>query len=160
MEIVYIIILFSLIILGALLFLAAQFVLKKTKGYVGLAQETKSLWIWRSFIIILILFSLLIFYLNRNYFLAIIPRFYLNLALLIYFVSLIELVIIVLLLPELVSMPKRIAIELIVLLLLYAFTLVVFKITTYFLALATVAAYLLLKRSTRPAVSIIFSLPV
>ena len=136
MNIIYIIVFFSLLVLGALLFLAAQFVLKKTKGYIGLAQETKDLWIWRSFMVVLILFSLVMFFFNKDYFIAIIPKFYLYLILLVYFVSLIELVIIDLLLPELIPMPKRIAIELIVLLLLYAFTLLVFKITTYFLALA------------------------
>jgi len=136
MHIVYIIIFFSLLVLGALLFLAAQFVLKKTDVYVGLTQETKDLWIWRSFIVILILFSLVAFFFNKDYFIGIIPKFYLYLILLVYFVSLIELVIIDLLLPELIPMSKRIAIELIVLLLLYAFTLLVFKITTYFLGLA------------------------
>jgi len=134
MSIIYIIILFSLLILGALLFIAAQFVLKKTRHYIGLRGETKNLWVWRLFIIVLILFSIFVLYLNKDNLTAIIPGFYLYLILLVYFVSLIELIIIDLLLPDTIPMSKRIAIELIVLLLLYSLTLLIFKIVSYFLA--------------------------
>lgn len=116
------------------MFLAAQFVVKKAKLYIGLKQETKTLWVWRLFLIILIIFSIFLFFCIRNYLLTIIPEFYLYIVLLIYFVSLVELVIIDLLLPETIPISKRIAIELIILLLLYAFTLLTFKITIYFLA--------------------------
>jgi hypothetical protein len=121
MENLYIItgLILLLIILGGLLFLAAQFIVHRIKT--KKEKKKKNVWVWRSFLLVFTVYMLAIVYTNRGLIaqifpgpLGIIP----TIILVIFFGSMIEIVIIDVLLPDLVAMWKRITIELLGFLLL------------------------------------------
>ena len=116
-----------LIILGSLLFLAAQFLLHKVKKG---GQAQKRLWVWRSFLLVLVVYVVALVPTHRGLLqelfpgpLSIIP----TVILIIFLGSMIEISVIDLLLPDVVKMWKRISIEILGFLVLcavsfYAFT--------------------------------------
>jgi hypothetical protein len=127
-------ILFALLVmLGGLLYIAAQFVLRKMEASSTRFQSrTRKLWIWRTFILVLLAYSLFLLLTNKGffdaYFIGPLKIFFL-ISVVIYFVALVELVVIDLLLPDVVDMWKRIVIELIVFVLLCGLTVVTFNVS-------------------------------
>lgn len=127
-----------LLLLGALLYLAAQFVLHKVKSkHTQSGMRKKKLWIWRSFIIVLLAYSLFILIINKK---ALFDFFtgplevFLVMFLIIYFAALVEIVVIDLLLPDVVQMWKRITIELVVFILLCGLTVFSFNFSMLFVS--------------------------
>ncbi len=116
-----------LLILGSLLFLAAQFLVHKVKKG---GQAQKRLWVWRSFLLILVVYVVALVPTHRGLIneifpgpLSIIP----TVILIIFLGSMIEISIIDMLLPDVIKMWKRITIEILGFVLLcsvsfYAFT--------------------------------------
>jgi hypothetical protein len=108
-----------LVILGGLLFIAAQFIVHRIKT--KKEKEKKNVWVWRSFLLVFTIYMLAIVFTNRGLItqifpgpLGIIP----TIILVIFFGSMIEIVVIDVLLPDVVAMWKRITIELLGFLLL------------------------------------------
>ena len=115
METSYIIVglILLLVILGGFLFLAAQVLVQKAGKKVK--KERKNVWVWRSFLLVFTIYMLATVYTNRGLIseifpgpLGIIP----TIILIIFFGSMIEIVIIDVLLPDIIEMWKRITIEL------------------------------------------------
>jgi hypothetical protein len=127
-----------LLLLGGLLYIAAQFIIKKLHSeHISLGSRKAKLWIWRSFIIVLLIYSLFILISNKEFLLAFFAgpmEILLIIVLVIYFVALVEIVVIDLLLPDLVQMWKRIAIELVVFVLLCGLTIFSFNLSLTFIA--------------------------
>lgn len=127
-----------LLLLGGLLYIAAQFVINRVKSErFSLRSRKAKLWIWRSFIIVLLLYSLFLIMANKKFLLAFFYgpfEIFLVIILVIYFVALVELVVIDLLLPDVVAMWKRVLIEVIVFILLCTLTVVTFNISTMFIS--------------------------
>ena len=117
-----------LLILGGLLFLAAQFFVQRMKTHKLNKNKTK-LWIWRSFIVILAFYSYILFLSNKDFLFAVFGgpfeafKVFLMMFLVIYFIGLLEIIIIDLILPDIIPMWKRIMIEVLVFILLCTFTL-------------------------------------
>ena len=111
-----------LVLLGALLYLAAQFIIKRIESEkIKLIGPRKKLWVWRAFFFMLLLYSLFLLFINKNFFSVYFGgpmRTIFQMFLVVYFVALVELVIIDLLLPDLVQMWKRISIEVVAFVLL------------------------------------------
>ncbi len=118
-----------LLILGGLLFLAAQFFVQKMKSNEISKSKTK-LWVWRSFIVILVIYSYILFLSNRNLLFLMFGgpfealRIFLIIFLVVYFIGLLEMIVIDLLLPNVIAMWKRILIEVLVFILLCGITLI------------------------------------
>jgi hypothetical protein len=109
-----------LVILGGFLFLAAQFVIHKIKSKKK-GEQKRDIWVWRSFLLVFTIYMIAIVFTNRGLIaqifpgaLGIIP----TIILVIFFGSMIEIVVIDLLLPDVIAMWKRITIELLGFLLL------------------------------------------
>lgn len=120
-----------LLLLGSLLYIVAQFLIRKMAQH-RLKERTLRLWIWRGFIIVLLIYSLFLLMVNKQFLLSLFfgpLEIFLTIFMVIYFVALIELVIIDLLLPDIVLMWKRILVELIVFLLLCVLTALTFSVT-------------------------------
>jgi len=117
-----------LLILGGLLFLAAQFFVQKMRSHEISESKTK-LWVWRSFIVVLVIYSYILFLTNRNLLFSMFEgpfealRIFLIIFLVIYFIGLVEMIVIDLLLPHVIPMWKRILIEVLVFILLCGLTL-------------------------------------
>jgi len=127
-----------LLLLGGLLYIAAQFLINKIKKEsFSLRSRKAKLWIWRSFIVVLFLYSLFIIVANKAFLLSFFYgpfEIFLVIILVIYFVALVELVVIDLLLPDVIAMWKRILIEVIVFVLLCTLTVVTFNVSTIFIS--------------------------
>lgn len=127
-----------LLLLGGLLYIAAQFIIKKLKSEnISLGSRKAKLWIWRSFIIVLLLYSLFLLVANKEFLFSFFYgpfEIFLVIVLVIYFVALVELVVIDMLLPDVVQMWKRVLIEVIVFVLLCTLTVVSFNISTIFIS--------------------------
>ncbi|MFC1705014.1 hypothetical protein ACFLZ6_01650 [Nanoarchaeota archaeon] len=102
-----------LVILGGFLFLAAQILIHKTGKRIK--EERRRVWVWRSFLLVLVIYLVAIMYSNRGLIseifpgpLSIIPTIILT----IFFGAMLEIVIIDMLLPDVVDMWKRITMEL------------------------------------------------
>jgi hypothetical protein len=127
-----------LLLLGGLLFLAAQFILHKIKSeHTQAGMRKKKLWIWRGFVLVLLIYSIFLLVLNKR---ALFEFFegpleiFIVMFLVIYFVALIEIVVIDLLLPDVVKMWKRITIEVVVFILLCSITVFSFNLSLFFLS--------------------------
>ncbi len=127
-----------LLLLGGLLFIVAQFILHKVKSeHTQAGMRKKKLWIWRGFVLVLLAYSLLLLVLNKKALFAFFAgplEIFLVIFLIIYFVALVEIVAIDLLLPDVVQMWKRIAIELVVFVLLCSITIFSFNFSLIFLS--------------------------
>jgi hypothetical protein len=122
-----------LVLLGGMLYLAAQFILRKMQSADSkFAERKRRLWIWRSFILVLLAYSIFLLFANMEFFNTLFfgpLKVFFMIFVVIYFVALIELVVIDMLLPDVVSMWKRIAIELVVFVLLCGLTVVTFNVS-------------------------------
>ena len=122
-----------LLLLGGLLYIVAQFIVQKLKAeHIPLKSRKAKLWIWRGFIIVLLLYSLFLLVANKDFLFAFFAgplEIFMIIMLVIYFVALVELVVIDLLLPDVISMWKRIIIEIVVLFLLCGLTVFTFNVS-------------------------------
>jgi len=130
-----------LLLLGGLLFIVAQFLVKKFQSQrISFRSRKAKLWIWRSFIVVLLLYSLFLLVANKQFLFAFFAgplEIFFVILLTIYFVALIEVVVIDLLLPDLVAMWKRILIEVVVFILLCGLTVFSFNMSlSFFVQLA------------------------
>jgi hypothetical protein len=122
-----------LLILGGLLFLVAQFFVQKMKSREISESKTK-LWVWRSFIMVLVIYSYVLFLTNKNLLFSMFQgpfealKIFLVIFLVIYFIGLVEMIVIDLLLPDVIAMWKRILIEVLVFILLCGLTLMALHI--------------------------------
>lgn len=127
-----------LVLLGGLLYIVAQFIITRLRSeHISLGSRKAKLWIWRGFIIVLLLYSVFLLASNRDFLFAFFAgpmQIFLIILLTIYFVALIELVVIDLLLPDLVQMWKRIMIEVVVFVLLCGLTVFSFNLSLSFIA--------------------------
>ena len=110
---VFIVILF-LLIFGCLLYIFTTFLFRLFED-ADIETRTKKIWMWRASIFLIIAYISIILWINRNFlgveFLGT-SMFFLYIAMIVFFISLIEIVVIDLLLPDVIRMWKRIAIEL------------------------------------------------
>lgn len=125
-----IIVVLFLLIFGCLLYIFTTFLFRLFEE-ADIERRTKKIWIWRASIFLVIAYISLILWINKD-FLSInylgSSMFFLYIALLVFFISLIEIVIIDLLLPDVIKMWKRVAIEMIVFVLLCLITLFIIKV--------------------------------
>ena len=125
-----------LLLLGGLLYIVAQFIVQKLRSeHISLGSRKAKLWIWRGFIIVLLLYSIFLLIANKDFLFAFFAgplEIFMIIMLVIYFVALIELVVIDILLPDVISMWKRIIIEVVVFVLLCGLTVFTFNISAIF----------------------------
>jgi len=127
-----------LLLLGGLLFIAAQFIINKMQSAnIPFGKRKGKLWVWRSFIVVLLLYSLFLLIANKEPLFAFFAgpfEIFLVIILVVYFVALIELVVIDILLPDVTEMWKRIVIEVVVFALLCGLTIFTFNLSLTFVA--------------------------
>jgi len=121
------IVLLFLVLFGSILYIVSHWLVGKWQEY-NIKKRTVALWMWRAALSIAILYIVVVLFLNRN---VIIfaeqgSQFIILVGALIFFVSLIEIVIIDLLLPDVIAMWKRMAIEMLVFFMLICVTAFVF----------------------------------
>ena len=125
--ITFMIVLLFLVLFGSILYIVSHWLVGKWQEY-NIKKRTVALWMWRAALSIAILYIVVVLFLNRN---VIIfaeqgSQFIILVGALIFFVSLIEIVIIDLLLPDVIAMWKRMAIEMLVFFMLICVTASVF----------------------------------
>ncbi len=125
--ITFMIVLLFLVLFGSILYIVSHWLVGKWQEY-NIKKRTVALWMWRAALSIAILYIVVVLFLNRN---VIIfaeqgSQFIILVGALIFFVSLIEIVIIDLLLPDVIAMWKRMAIEMLVFFMLICVTAFVF----------------------------------
>ena len=125
--ITFMIVLLFLVLFGSILYIVSHWLVGKWQEY-NIKKRTVALWMWRAAPSIAILYIVVVLFLNRN---VIIfaeqgSQFIILVGALIFFVSLIEIVIIDLLLPDVIAMWKRMAIEMLVFFMLICVTAFVF----------------------------------
>lgn len=116
---IVIVILFS-VIFGAILYILTHFLLKKFGKDVR-GTRTKHIWVWRSVIFLIIIYMIIVLFLNRNALdIALVGPFnFIVMAfLLVFFFTLLEVAVIDLLLPDVLHLWKRIALEIVIFFLL------------------------------------------
>ena len=122
-----------LLLLGGLLFISAQFVIRRMGKQNKTAGGRKvRLWVWRGFIFVLLVYSALLIAVNKDILYSLAPGPFsviLTIFLVVYFVALVELVVIDLLLPDIIAMWKRITIEVLVFILLCSLTVFILNIS-------------------------------
>ena len=118
-----------LIVFGIVLYLITHFFVQKWKEQ-EIKPRTISLWLWRLTLVIIIVFVSLLFYLNRLFLFSMVGLYQLMIFMfiLVVFVSLIEIAVIDLLLPDVVKLWKRVLIEGISFLMLVGTTLAIFSV--------------------------------
>jgi len=121
------IVLLFLVLFGSILYIVSHWLVGKWQEY-NIKKRTVALWMWRAALSVAILYIVVVLFLNRN---VIIfaeqgSQFIILVGALIFFVSLIEIVIIDLLLPDVIAMWKRMAIEMLVFFMLICVTAFVF----------------------------------
>ena len=123
-----------LIILGGLLFLAAQLVIQKLGKKAS--KQRRRLWVWRSFLMVLIIYMVFLVIANQELLRVLFPgglQIVLAVFLTVFFVAMIEITIIDLLLPDIFPMWKRITIEVFGFILICVVSLYVFNAGLEFL---------------------------
>ncbi|MBS3142978.1 hypothetical protein J4464_06335 [Candidatus Woesearchaeota archaeon] len=125
--ITFMIVLLFLVLFGSILYIVSHWLVGKWQEY-NIKKRTVALWMWRAALSVAILYIVVVLFLNRN---VIIfaeqgSQFIILVGALIFFVSLIEIVIIDLLLPDVIAMWKRMAIEMLVFFMLICVTAFVF----------------------------------
>ena len=125
--ITFMIVLLFLVLFGSILYIVSHWLVGKWQEY-NIKKRTVALWMWRAALSVAILCIVVVLFLNRN---VIIfaeqgSQFIILVGALIFFVSLIEIVIIDLLLPDVIAMWKRMAIEMLVFFMLICVTAFVF----------------------------------
>src|SRR3989344_1056578 len=112
-NVLVIVILFALIF-GAILYMLTHVLLKKM-GKEKKGHQTKHIWVWRVVIFLTLIYIFIVLWLNRNvleealYYGQL--SFLLMAFLIIFFVTLVEVAIIYLLIPDVLKLWKRIAVE-------------------------------------------------
>ncbi|MFH1316058.1 MAG: hypothetical protein ABII01_00910 [Candidatus Woesearchaeota archaeon] len=125
--IMYVIVASFLLIFGSILYMVTHHFVHKWKED-KVKKRTLSLWLWRLTIVCVVVYISIILFLNRNPLLStLISNFFLISTLLIFFISLIEIVIIDLLLPDIIPLWKRIIIEVLVFITLVIVTMLIFS---------------------------------
>lgn len=130
----FLIIISFLAIFGVILYLVLNKLIDVWKDE-GVRTRKRALWIWRATLIVILLFVIFLIFINQNIFFGILlSGSGYGTALLIFtivlFISLIEIVIIDMILPDVVRLWKRIIVETISLVVLVITTVVVFSIYT------------------------------
>ncbi len=127
-----------LLLLGGLMYIVAQFIINKMKSEnIPFGRKKGKLWVWRGFILVLLAYSLFLLIANKEFLFAFFAgpfEIFLVILLVIYFVALIEIVVIDLLLPDVVQMWKRILIEVVVFVLLCGLTVFTFNLGLTFMS--------------------------
>ncbi|MFH1054233.1 MAG: hypothetical protein V1740_07480 [Candidatus Woesearchaeota archaeon] len=125
--IMYGIVALFLIIFGSILYMVTHHFVHRWKEK-KVKKRTLSLWLWRLTIVLVVVYISSILLLNRNPLLStLIQNFFLISTLLIFFISLIEIVVIDLLLPDIIPLWKRILIEVLVFITLVIVTMLIFS---------------------------------
>lgn len=116
---IIVVLLFSAIF-GAVLYILTHFLLKKFGRDVR-GTRTKQIWVWRVVVFLVIIYMVVVLFLNRNALdMALVGPFnFLIMAfLLVFFFTLLEIAVIDLLLPDVLQLWKRIALEVVIFFLL------------------------------------------
>ena len=122
------IILLFILLFGAILYIISHYFFTKWAES-KVKQSTAKLWLWRLTMVVVIFFVLFVLFSNRNLVIAIaLSNFFFIIALLIFFIAMIEMVVIDLLLPDIIPIWKRILIECVIFMSLVLVTLIVFKV--------------------------------
>jgi len=119
-----------LLIFGCVLYIFTTFLFRLFEE-ADIEKRTKKIWTWRASICLIIAYISIILWINKD-FLSIVflgsSIFYLYISLIVFFISLIEIVVIDLLLPDMIKMWKRVTIEIGVFFLLCLITGFIIKI--------------------------------
>lgn len=125
-----IIVLLFLLIFGCVLYIFTTFLFRLFEE-ADIEKRTKKIWIWRASIFLIIAYISIILWINKD-FLSISylgsSTFFLYVSLTVFFISLVEMVVIDMLLPDTIKMWKRIVIEMGVFALLCLTTLFIIKV--------------------------------
>lgn len=103
-----------LLIFGCILYIFTTFLFRLFEE-ADVERRTKKIWIWRASVFLIIAYISIILWINKGFFSIDYlgsSTFYLYISMIVFFISLIEMVIIDLLLPDIIKMWKRVSIEL------------------------------------------------